>query len=265
MCPPQAQGSAPHQAAQVRMSLTSMRKSPVRSPALQATPSTSTDSRYCSAGKAGVGVNSSMGVSAAGGEGCGTQEDASSACPGAGNCHTATTRDGFNMLSGQQAEWPGAGAARDKKSQPGNPGHIPPRHQKGPTPTETLDVPRGRTQGLTERRSNLTRQSQQRDEGWGWKEGGGAGRKGAGQSRGWGLHRGPSSEGQRTGRGKEEGRGLNRGRTEVPPHQVRSPCRPAASPPHTRAAPTLPYLWPPEAQNQSPRGPVSAGQPPCRQ
>lgn len=43
-----------------------MRKSPVRSPALQATPSTSTDSRYWSAGKAGVGVNSSMGVSAAG-------------------------------------------------------------------------------------------------------------------------------------------------------------------------------------------------------
>lgn len=41
-----------------------MRKSPVLSPALQATPSTSTDSRYCSAGKAGVGVNSSMGVSA---------------------------------------------------------------------------------------------------------------------------------------------------------------------------------------------------------
>lgn len=46
-----------------------MRKSPVRSPALQATPSTSTDSRYCSAGKAGVGVNSSMGVSAAGDQG----------------------------------------------------------------------------------------------------------------------------------------------------------------------------------------------------
>lgn len=49
--------------------LTSSRKSPVRSPALQATPSTSTDSRYCSAGKAGVGVNSSIGVSAAGDEG----------------------------------------------------------------------------------------------------------------------------------------------------------------------------------------------------
>lgn len=44
--------------------LTSIRKSPVRSPALQATPSTSTDSRYWSAGKAGVGVNSSIGVSA---------------------------------------------------------------------------------------------------------------------------------------------------------------------------------------------------------
>lgn len=41
-----------------------MRKSPVLRPALQATPSTSTDSRYCSAGKAGVGVNSSIGVSA---------------------------------------------------------------------------------------------------------------------------------------------------------------------------------------------------------
>lgn len=44
--------------------LTSMRKSPVLSPALHATPSRSTDSRYCRAGKAGVGVNSSMGVSA---------------------------------------------------------------------------------------------------------------------------------------------------------------------------------------------------------
>lgn len=44
--------------------ITSMRKSPVLKPALQATPSTSTDSRYWRAGNAGVGVNSSMGVSA---------------------------------------------------------------------------------------------------------------------------------------------------------------------------------------------------------
>lgn len=44
--------------------VTSIRKSPVRSPALHATPSRSTDSRYCSAGNAGVGVNSSIGVSA---------------------------------------------------------------------------------------------------------------------------------------------------------------------------------------------------------
>jgi hypothetical protein len=44
--------------------VTSMRKSPVLSPALQATPSTSTDSRYWRAGNAGVGVNSSIGVSA---------------------------------------------------------------------------------------------------------------------------------------------------------------------------------------------------------
>lgn len=43
---------------------TSIRKSPVRSPACHATPPSSTDSRYCRAGKAGVGVNSSMGVSA---------------------------------------------------------------------------------------------------------------------------------------------------------------------------------------------------------
>lgn len=43
---------------------TSIRKSPVLSPACQATPPSSTDSRYCRAGKAGVGVNSSMGVSA---------------------------------------------------------------------------------------------------------------------------------------------------------------------------------------------------------
>lgn len=48
--------------------LTSMRKSPIRSPARHATPPSSTDSRYCSAGKAGVGVNSSMGVCAADGE-----------------------------------------------------------------------------------------------------------------------------------------------------------------------------------------------------
>lgn len=45
-----------------------MRKSPIRSPARHATPPSSTDSRYCSAGKAGVGVNSSMGVCAADGE-----------------------------------------------------------------------------------------------------------------------------------------------------------------------------------------------------
>ena len=44
--PPRARRPAPHGAAQGRTSLTSIRKSPVRSPALQATPSTSTDSRY---------------------------------------------------------------------------------------------------------------------------------------------------------------------------------------------------------------------------
>lgn len=54
-------------AAKGRVPLTSMRKSPVLRPALQATPSTSTDSRYWRAGNAGVGVNSSMGVSAEGG------------------------------------------------------------------------------------------------------------------------------------------------------------------------------------------------------
>lgn len=52
----------------VCLGLTSMRKSPIRSPARHATPPSSTDSRYCSAGKAGVGVNSSMGVCAADGE-----------------------------------------------------------------------------------------------------------------------------------------------------------------------------------------------------
>lgn len=41
---------------------TSMRKSPILRPALHATPPSSTDSRYCRAGNAGVGVNSSMGV-----------------------------------------------------------------------------------------------------------------------------------------------------------------------------------------------------------
>lgn len=44
--------------------LTSIRKSPVLRPACHATPPSSTDSKYCRAGKAGVGVNSSMGVSA---------------------------------------------------------------------------------------------------------------------------------------------------------------------------------------------------------
>lgn len=46
-----------------------MRKSPILRPALQATPPSSTDSKYCSAGNAGVGVNSSMGVWAAEGRG----------------------------------------------------------------------------------------------------------------------------------------------------------------------------------------------------
>lgn len=48
--------------ASVNMPVTSMRKSPILRPALHATPPSSTDSRYCSAGNAGVGVNSSMGV-----------------------------------------------------------------------------------------------------------------------------------------------------------------------------------------------------------
>ena len=43
---------------------TLMRKSPVLRPAIHATPPSSTDSRYCSAGNAGVGLNSSIGVSA---------------------------------------------------------------------------------------------------------------------------------------------------------------------------------------------------------
>ena len=53
---------------------TSMRKSPILRPALQATPPSSTDSRYCSAGKAGVGVNSSIGVWAKGRERAGGRE-----------------------------------------------------------------------------------------------------------------------------------------------------------------------------------------------
>lgn len=52
------------EASEVLSLITSMRKSPVLRPALQATPSTSTDSRYWRAGNAGVGVNSSIGVSA---------------------------------------------------------------------------------------------------------------------------------------------------------------------------------------------------------
>lgn len=39
-----------------------MRKSPIRRPDRHATPPSSTDSRYCRAGKAGVGLNSSTGV-----------------------------------------------------------------------------------------------------------------------------------------------------------------------------------------------------------
>lgn len=50
------------QAKSSQLCLTSMRKSPILRPALQATPPSSTDSRYCSAGNAGVGVNSSIGV-----------------------------------------------------------------------------------------------------------------------------------------------------------------------------------------------------------
>lgn len=46
----------------VNQGSTSIRKSPILRPALQATPPSSTDSRYCRAGKAGVGVNSSIGV-----------------------------------------------------------------------------------------------------------------------------------------------------------------------------------------------------------
>lgn len=42
--------------------LTSIRKSPIRRPDRHATPPSSTDSRYCRAGKAGVGLNSSTGV-----------------------------------------------------------------------------------------------------------------------------------------------------------------------------------------------------------
>ena len=80
----------------------------MRSPALQATPSTSTDSRYWSAGKAGVGVNSSIGVSAVG-------------------------RGGGDQLGRRQGgpPVPGLGrkaahrAAQGKKSRPSNPGRTP--------------------------------------------------------------------------------------------------------------------------------------------
>lgn len=51
-----------HQIGKGTENCTSIRKSPILRPALQATPPSSTDSRYCRAGKAGVGVNSSMGV-----------------------------------------------------------------------------------------------------------------------------------------------------------------------------------------------------------
>lgn len=56
---------SPHARRAASRAPTSIRKSPVLSPACHATPPSSTDSRYCRAGKAGVGVNSSMGVSAA--------------------------------------------------------------------------------------------------------------------------------------------------------------------------------------------------------
>lgn len=49
---------------QISGSPTSIKKSPVLRPACHATPPSSTDSKYCKAGKAGVGVNSSIGVSA---------------------------------------------------------------------------------------------------------------------------------------------------------------------------------------------------------
>ena len=61
---PQRAGALPRQKETNTGVPTSIKKSPVLSPACHATPPSSTDSRYCRAGNAGVGVNSSMGVSA---------------------------------------------------------------------------------------------------------------------------------------------------------------------------------------------------------
>lgn len=77
-----------------RAALTSMRKSPVLSPACHATPPSSTDSRYCSAGKAGVGVNSSMGVSAAR---RGRTEETQSVTQSLKNCQRRTSRPSFDQ------------------------------------------------------------------------------------------------------------------------------------------------------------------------
>lgn len=161
-----------------QVSLTSMRKSPVRSPALQATPSTSTDSRYCSAGKAGVGVNSSMGVSAA-------------ERGGRLGRRFATTRPGSTHCAagrrcGQQAGLPGVGRAgpgvRDTSlgKLPVAPTRMGPRSVRH----TTAEVPksRGGNHCLIWRHSKPRAQRLQRGK-EGWRPRTGAR---AGQGRGWG-------------------------------------------------------------------------------
>lgn len=119
-----------------RPSLTSMRKSPVRSPALQATPSTSTDSRYWSAGKAGVGVNSSMGVSAVG-RGGGGQRWRLQGGPRGGGGNTATSH-GRPGSEGRRQGCPGQEAPAQQSQTHPSEGPTPHPTRKAPTPLDTL-------------------------------------------------------------------------------------------------------------------------------
>lgn len=212
-----------------RPSLTSMRKSPVRSPALQATPSTSTDSRYWSAGKAGVGVNSSMGVSAVG-RGGGGQRWRRQGGPRGGGGNTATSR-GRPGPEGRRQGCPGQEEpAQQSRTHPSE-GPTPHPTRKAPTPLDTL------SRGPENQGGNRTAASYQHPKPRIESHGRETGRERAVEG------------GQGPGRRQAEGRG--RGPAPRTPSPVGHPPR------H--------YLWPPGAQNQSLHGPVSAGQPPCRQ
>ena len=201
----------------------------MRSPALQATPSTSTDSRYWSAGKAGVGVNSSMGVSAVG-RGGGGQRWRRQGGPRGGGGNTATSR-GRPGSEGRRQGCPGQGEPAQQSQTHPSEGPTPHPTRKAPTPLDTL------SRGPENQGGNRTAASYQHPKPRIESHSRETGRE-------WAVE-----GGQGPGRRQAEGRG--RGPAPRTPSPVGHPPR------H--------YLWPPGAQNQSLHGPVSAGQPPCRQ